>query len=283
MKYLLLVMQIVLLSLENVFFKQYSLRTKKTNLFLYSTILSITAMLFFLILSKFHLDFKFELLPYSVVFAIFIALTPVFQIYAVMNGSMAITSLAMSYSLIIPTIHGVVFLNEDIGINAYIGFVLLLTSIFMLNAKKEDNIKISIKWLISVFMVFAGNGLSSVVIKMQQLEFNENYKNEFMIITFLVAAILSFMMAIFKKDNLKQELKECFKWAVCNGTANGGVNLLTLILTGLIPSAILFPSVSAGGIALTFVIAVLIYKERLSKVQLIGYMLGIASVILLNL
>lgn len=240
-------------------------------------------MLFFLILSKFHLDFKFELLPYSVVFAIFIALTPVFQIYAVMNGSMAITSLAMPYSLIIPTIHGVVFLNEDIGINAYIGFVLLLTSIFMLNAKKEDNIKISIKWLISVFMVFAGNGLSSVIIKLQQLEFNENYKNEFMIITFLVAAILSFMMAIFKKDNLKQELKECFKWAVCNGTANGGVNLLTLILTGLIPSAILFPSVSAGGIALTFVIAVLIYKERLSKVQLIGYMLGIASVILLNL
>ena len=40
---------------------------------------------------------------------------------------------------------------------------------------------------------------------------------------------------------------------------------------------------SAGAIVLGFILAITIYKERLSKKQLIGYVFGIAAVVLLNL
>ena len=65
--------------------------------------------------------------------------------------------------------------------------------------------------------------------------------------------------------------------------ANGAVNLFVMLLTGLLPTAILFPSISAGGMAITFAIAILFYKEKLSKVQILGYMFGIISVVLLNI
>jgi N-acetylglucosamine-6-phosphate deacetylase len=45
----------------------------------------------------------------------------------------------------------------------------------------------------------------------------------------------------------------------------------------------ILPTISAGGIVLTFIIAVCVYRERLSRSQLAGYILGTVSVVLLNL
>ena len=73
------------------------------------------------------------------------------------------------------------------------------------------------------------------------------------------------------------------KTAVPNGVANGIVNLLVMVLTGAIPNAILFPSISAGGIVLSWILATFLYKEKLSRVQLAGYFIGVVSVIFLNL
>ena len=56
-----------------------------------------------------------------------------------------------------------------------------------------------------------------------------------------------------------------------------------MMLTALIPTAILFPSISGGGIVLGFVLAVFAYKEKLSMLQVIGYFIGMISVILLNI
>ena len=56
-----------------------------------------------------------------------------------------------------------------------------------------------------------------------------------------------------------------------------------LILTGLIPNSVLFPCISAGGIVLSLFTALFLFKEKLSAFQIVGYVLGLASVILLNI
>lgn len=48
------------------------------------------------------------------------------------------------------------------------------------------------------------------------------------------------------------------------------------------PVSLMFPIISAGGIAATFVISQVFYKEKLSKLQLVGFILGTVSVVLLN-
>ena len=48
-------------------------------------------------------------------------------------------------------------------------------------------------------------------------------------------------------------------------------------------ASILFPSISGGGIVLGFLLSTFVYKERLSRIQYIGYAIGTASVIILNI
>lgn len=281
MQYFLLIAVIILTSSQSIFQKQYNLKTAAPNVFLFSALTSMTALVFFVLSSGFQLEFSPKLAPYSLGFGATYAATWVATVFAIRFGSMAITTLITSYSLIIPALYGIIFLKEPIGINVYIGMALLLISLLLLNLK-GGQFKFSLKWLICVTVAFAGNGMCATVQKMQQLKFNGEYKNEFMIIALAAAAVILFLFAL-KQGGIKKDAAVCVRYAALNGTANGALNLLVMILTGLVPNAILFPSVSAGGIVLSFVIAVLIYKEKLTRMQAAGYILGVASVILLNL
>lgn len=158
---------------------------------------------------------------------------------------------------------------------------MLCLSLFLLNAKKEKT-KVNVKWVIFLVMAFVGNGMCSTIQKFQQLNSAGLYKNEFMIIALAISALTMFVVSFFAEKS-KSDLKLLVKYSVPNGLFNGAVNFLILVLTGLIPNAILFPSVSAGGIALSCIMAILIYKEKLSLQQKIGYIIGTVSVILLNL
>lgn len=282
MQYLLLITVTVLISLGNVLQKQYNIKTKNPNIFLYSGLTSFFAMLFFIITSQLKLTFVSDFLPYSMVFGISYAMSLIGKVYAIRVGSLAISSLIISYSLLVPTAYGVVFLNDDIKVSAYIGIFLLIISMFMLNAEKGE-FKFSFKWLIYILLAFIGNGLCSTVQKMEQLAFDGMYKNEFMIIALGISTFVLLVTAFFQKGDVKEEIKRCFNLSVLGGFSNGVVNLFVILLTGSIPNSVLFPSISAGGIALSFFVAMFVYKEKLLRVQITGYILGIASVILLNL
>ena len=280
MQYLLLITVIILISLQNVFQKQYNIKDERPNIFLFGAFSSISALIFFVLSSGFKLNFTWEFVPYSVAFAITYATASIGIVYAMRYGSMAISTLVISYSLLIPTAYGVIFVGDDIGYIAYIGIAMLLISIFLLNTNNGE-IKFSFKWIIWLVVTFSGNGLCSTIQKMQQITFSGNYKNEFMIIALSISGVILLIASIIQRG--KCNIKACASLSIPSGFANGIVNLFVMLLTGSIPNAILFPSISAGGIVLSFIIAIIVYKERLSKVQLAGYILGISSIILLNL
>ena len=58
-------------------------------------------------------------------------------------------------------------------------------------------------------------------------------------------------------------------------------NKLNLYLSGVMDSAVFFPIVNGGGLVLTTLAAVLLFKEKLSTKQWIGVVIGIASVVFL--
>lgn len=279
MQYFLLVLVAVFLSLQQIIQKQYNIKEKSPDAFLFSALTSITATVFFAAASGFRLSFTAALLPYSAGFAIAYGAACVGLVLSLKYGSLAISSLVISYSLLIPAMYGVIFLKEPLSAFGYVGIFLLLISLFLLNAKKEK-FDFSWKWLVFIVIAFIGNGMCSTIQKMQQLKFDGSCKNEFMIIALIFAAVILFAAALAQGGG-KRSLP--FKYAVPNGICNGVVNLLVMILTGLIPNAILFPSISAGGIALSCITAIFIFKEKLTKIQAIGYITGILSVVLLNL
>ena len=79
-----------------------------------------------------------------------------------MYGSLGVTMLIFSYSLIIPTFYGVIVLKEPVSYFTWIGLSLLAVSLFLLNFKNET-VKISLKWSVFTFMSFVGNGMCSTI------------------------------------------------------------------------------------------------------------------------
>lgn len=63
---------------------------------------------------------------------------------------------------------------------------------------------------------------------------------------------------------------------VLNGLTNYGVIKLNEVK---FPASIMFPIISGGSIILTFVCSFILFKEKLSKRQLIGASIGVVAIV----
>ena len=157
MNLVLLISVVLGVAFQNVFKKIYSIKCNGTGVFLLNAITSFAAMIFFAATSK-GLSFDLRLLPYAFAFALSFATASVFSTLSITYGSLSLTSLFTSYSLMIPTFYGLVFRDDPISVGLIPGIVLLCISLFLTNSKSEKS-EITVKWLIFVFLAFLGNGM----------------------------------------------------------------------------------------------------------------------------
>ena len=267
---------------QNISKKPFTQKAGGKGVFFFGSLVSFTAMLFFVITGK-DLDFQLSYLPYSIGFSASYAVSTLFIVLAIRFGSLSLTSLFVSFSLILPTFYGLIFLSDPVGPGLIPGILLLAAAIF-LTKQKDQKSSINAKWLILVFLAFCGNGMCSVVQKMQQLDSGGKGKSEFMIIALGIdAAVLLFLSLLKERRDFSAFSKAAILPALIGGTLNGMVNLFVMILSGRMPVSVMFPLISAGGILVTFLVALTFYKEKFTKIQLIGYLCGVLSVVFLNL
>jgi len=244
------------------------------------------AILFFLIPALGDFKLSSSTIIYSVSFAVCYSISIVFNFLAIATGPLSITSLAVSYSLIIPTFYGLWVLGEERKSTLYIGIFLLLISLLLINIEsKGEKKKITFKWAVFTLLAFIGNGFCSTVQKIQVENQKGNYKNEFMVIALIISFFVIFLISLFsEKKNVVSNFKKGFWFYSICGLANGIVNLLVILLSnGMMSASVMFPLISAGGIIATFFISLFVYKEKLSIYQISGLILGICSIIFLNL
>lgn len=283
MTYFLLLLIVADQLLETIMSKQYNINAKKNNVMLYSGVSCLFALLFFVANSGGKLDFNPKIISYAIGFAAAFGTATATAIFAIKTGPLSLTTLFSSYSLLIPTLYGIIFLKDPISPTLYAGLAVLLVSLYLINMKKNENLKITPMWIIYVLLAFVSNGMCSTVQKMQQLKFDGAYKNEFMIIALAIVTVILITAGLSQKGNKAEMLKPCFKYGIVKGLGNGFLNYLVMVVSAVLPNAVLFPSISAGGITLTFLCSILVYKEKLTKMQTVGYILGIVSIVLLNL
>lgn len=283
MTYFLLFLIIADQALEAFLSKQYSVKAKSGNILLFSAVSCLFALVFFLANSGGKLQFNVQIVPYALCFALAFGTAVASYASAIKTGPLSLSALFNSYSLLIPTVYGIAFLKDPISPTLYSGLAALAVSLFMINVKKNESLKFSPMWIVFVLLAFVSNGMCSTIQKMQQLKFDGAYKNEFMIVALACVTAVLFTAGLLQKGNKKEMLKPCFKYGAVKGLGNGFMNYLVMVTSASLPSAVLFPSISAGGIALTYLLSITFFKEKLTKTQTIGYVLGIASVILLNL
>lgn len=284
-----LILIILGIAAQNVTRKIYS-KSSSVGAYTFSALSALVALSFFAISGGSNLHFTWKILPHAIGFAATYSLSIVFTFLSIKEGPLSLTSLVTSYSLLIPTIYGLIAWGESFSLLFAIGLALLIVSIFLIRMepKAEKNQiekkRLTPKWLLYVILAFIGSGGCSAVQKGQQLAFNGTYKNEFMIvalgITFVAITICA--LCFEKKETLTHAKRGLYLYVIC-GAANGAVNLMVMILSLRMPASVMFPIISAGGILVSAIISMTFYKERLSNLQKVGLLLGVMSIVILNI
>ncbi len=283
MNFLILSVIVLSVSSRNIFRKIYSDKRGKENIYIFNMVAAITSIIFFLLWSRGNLKFDLTTTLYAVGFGICFLTCMTGMGFAIKYGSLSLTSLVLSYSLIIPTLHGIIFLKEAVKPALIIGLLLLLASLYLIN-KSDEKSKITLKWGVFALLAFLGNGGCSTVQKMQQVACGGNYKNEFMIFAMLVVAVVMAVKGLLIDRDFEQlSFKNGGICAPAYGCANALANLLVMVLSGLMSSSLMFPTISGGGIIVTWIVSKFFFKEKLTTMQNAGVILGIAAVVILSI
>ena len=283
MNIILLLLSICASSFQGVAQKIYLKKTNGEGTFFLGAIVSAVSAVFFICTLSDTWHIEQAVLPYSIGFAIFYAIGTIFFYLAIRYGSLVLSALVLSYSMIIPTFYGLIFLKEPSDTGFYIGLLLLMISLVFINFKK-GNMQITFPWIICIFSAVIGNGMCSVIQKMQQVRFNGAYKNEFMIIAlFVVFTVLLITTLIYERSMIKACFIKGLPWVLSAGFCNGMINLCTILLIESMATSLMFPLRSAGGLIFTTGVSYFIFREKLSRSQLIGLVFGTIAVVFLNI
>ena len=292
MHYLYLVSTVFLVSTSSIFGGFYNRKNagKRDPSPLYNLILCSSAFVGWVILYlAFTPTFDIRVLPYSIGFGIGYALCQIGLINALRTGPIPLTNLFLQLALIATTVWGFFFWNTQFSLLKGIALVLVVISLWLClyNGKtsKEGKDKVSLKWLFFALMAFVSNSCCAIIQKTQQLKFDGKHGNFMMMCAVFFSAV--FCLIVYLKSD-KKDSREIFKtsfgFPMASGLCNVVHNLIVIILaTSTIPSSLVYPVIAVGGLSVTSLFSLIVFKEKLKSWQWIGIAVGALAVVLLSI
>lgn len=277
-----------LLGVGQTFAKDRYTAKCSSGTFLFSGMLSFCAMCFFMVINR-DWTWDAELIIPALAFGLCYAAATVFVVFAFRCGSLVKTTLIVSYSLLVPTLAGVVILREALGITMLIGLVLVIVSVWLINYRKDtcehSKERITLKWILFVVIAFVSNGMCSTIQKLTPYVLGEDVnQNMYMIVALGISTVLLVIASFATREtDMKMTLRFGAPASLLCGIFNGAVNYLVIYLNPRIAASVLFPAISAIGLVLLFPYSILVRHEKFTATQWVGFSVGLLSVILLNL
>lgn len=270
---------------ESVFVRTYAKKHGSGGM-LMNALVALFATLFFFVTDTDGFHAPAEMIPIAILNAFLFGAGFYCTFAAYKCGPYGLTRLIGNFSLLFSIFYGIFFLNEKPRITTYIGIVMIFAAMVLINYKKkgEDEKGISFKWFILVMISLFANGFIAILTRMQQIRFNDTCSKEFQIISiggsFLLLTVIGLIL---DRDKLSYFLKHGALYGISAGICNGAKNFLTLVIYMLLPLSVVSPMKTGLGMIATFVLALCVYKEKYSKKQIIGVILGTTAVLLLVL
>lgn len=287
MEYSIMCAVVFALTLGNLTKAAYS-RKQSTSPYLFTALGALFSGIFFLCYNRFRFELDRRTIILSAAFAFCYLACDITTLLSMSIGSISVSSMISSFSLLIPTLFGIFYWHEAANALFWIGAVLFCVSVVLVNingrydGKKK---KIDYAWLIYITVMFFANGGCSVFQTYHQRTGGAGFKAEFMIIAMTFVFASNGIISLFiLKGNTAAYSKAACPYGMAYGLLNGGVNLGVMHLagSGLIKQSVFFPVISAGSLVLVLIATLIIFKERLNKAQYAGIAVGIASIVLLQ-
>ena len=258
-----------------------------SNSAVFNAVKSYTALVLFALIAAFGFTFHLPTVLFGFSYGACLCISMYAGYQALCRGPMSLTSMLVSFSVVIPLIWGITIGNEMLKENQYLALSFLVLAIILTNAdkikaKKNTQTNYGV-WLLFVGITFACNGICSILQKQYQTFYPEAHNREFMFFAMLLCSVI-FSISALRKIPLK-ELKKIKgkRYGILSGLAIGIANFLTLALAGLENASVLFPIISAGTILASLLCGKLLFREKLKANHYVALASGIAAVILLKL
>ena len=227
---------------------------------------------------------------FGILFGLVTAGCAVFHMMALKTGPLSYTKVIVSCSMVIPALSGAVLYGESVSVWQYVGMGLVMLSVVLAVDHGNKDAHASLRWLVYCLLAFVLCGSIGVMQKIHQTSEHKGEIGAFLLIAFSVSALFSFLMIPYslKKENCRLSLREngasaapLWLYSLVCGAGIAFCNHYNMYLSGVIESVILFPVLNGGSMILTAAAGLIFYKERLTRAQTVGMILGVIAILLL--
>jgi len=225
-------------------------------------------------------DYRFPLLLGIWNGALFIAWLFIFQVSVRHNGAPLSATFA-KLGVLLPTAGAVVFFAEKPSILQIIGIAFALLAIVLFNLPESHGAagpeKSRLKLLL--FLVLLIGGVADFNSKIFETFGNPALAGLFLLVTFVVALLLSLVVWLVKDSSVNQR---DVLFGVLIGLPNQLTAMFLLLAIMQMPAYLVFPVYSVGVILLVSLVNGLIFKEKLTGRQQAAMALVCLALVLLN-
>ncbi|RYZ50487.1 MAG: EamA/RhaT family transporter [Sphingobacteriales bacterium] len=206
--------------------------------------------------------------------------------YCTKKEGITATTIANKLSLVIPVLFSVFLYDEDLRAGKIVGILLAVPAVYLSTRRPEEAGKAKHLWLPA--LLFAGSGLLDTLVKYVEQTFLEDPASQavFTIHCFAVAATIGSLIVA----GLLISGKRNWSWRnVLAGVLLGIPNyfsiycLIRLLHSDFMQSSAAIPVNNIGIVLLSTVVAVLFFKEGMSRQKLAGIGLSLIAILLIAL
>lgn len=189
---------------------------------------------------------------------------------------------ASQLSVLLPVSLSVAVFGETLNLNQLMGVGVALLALPLLAARVGGGLRggLDRETLLLIVAQLLVQGFAQFSSKVLVASGLGGERGAFFLAVFVSATLVTLPVAFRHRGEI---MKRDFAYGGAVGVCNIGGNLSILLALTALPGAIVFPLINSGGLLLVTVLAWLIFKERISRVNALGIALTLAAVLLINL
>ncbi|MFU8843464.1 MAG: EamA family transporter [Bacteroidales bacterium] len=220
---------------------------------------------------------------FPVSFLVGITLIIGFNLFALSarKTGVVITAISSRMSVVIPVGLGFLIFSEKLTTIKLIGILMALSAFYMSFLKKQS-MKPDIKFIFLPFLLFLALGVNDSMMKFAQYYFIGDDFILFLSTSFFISLVLGILVLLYKSGHEK--------WSIKNIAAGIIIGLLNWFSTyyflkglDLFEVSMIVPVINVGIVALSSLAGYLFFTEKLRKINWVGILVAMISIVLMSL
>ncbi|NOZ45386.1 MAG: EamA family transporter [Chlorobi bacterium] len=205
--------------------------------------------------------------------------------WSTQKAGITVTIIAGRMSMVIPMVFSIIYYSELVSFFKIIG-VLAAISAVILTIYRKDIKKSYIQFIYLPIILFIGAGITDTFVKISQNDFvSQSQFSLFTTFVFSISAITGIIIAIIKKYKFNELVKpKSLIFGILLGLVNYGSLLFFIkaLQYSNMDSSVVFGINSLSIVALSVIVAFLIFREKIHIINWIGISVSLIAIILLN-